>query len=50
VRILFVTSTRIAPGHARIHAGTAGMPGGHTGWRAASVLALVPATTQTSEV
>jgi len=50
VDVTIVTSTRIAPGHARIHAGTAGMPGGHTGWRAASVLALVPATTQTSEV
>ena len=33
------TSPRIAPGHARVHAGTPGMPAGHTGWSTVRIVA-----------
>jgi anaerobic selenocysteine-containing dehydrogenase len=37
-----LTSTRIAQGCARIHAGTTATRPGHTGWYAASVTAAAP--------
>ena len=40
VEATIVTSSRLAPGHARVHAGTPGFPAGRTGWFAASITAL----------
>ncbi|MCW2920879.1 MAG: NADH-quinone oxidoreductase, chain [Thermoleophilia bacterium] len=37
VQVAITTSRRVAPGHARVHAGTPGFPGGRTGWTSARV-------------
>ena len=42
VAVTIATSARLAPGHARIHAGTPGMPAGRTGWTSVRVQAATP--------
>ncbi|MCW2928163.1 MAG: NADH-quinone oxidoreductase, chain [Thermoleophilia bacterium] len=49
VEVTVITSPRVAPGHARIHAGTPGFAPGRTGWTTASLEALPAAAVHTPE-
>ncbi|MEO6867328.1 MAG: 2Fe-2S iron-sulfur cluster-binding protein [Gaiellales bacterium] len=44
VEVTIVTSTRIARGHARVHAGTPGFAAGRTGWTTARLVGAVAPT------